>query len=594
MLTARLAENGIRLPHRNPGNQKVLCPQCSASRKPHNRRDPCLSVKIDAEGATWNCKNCEWKGAVNFDEPAKRSEPPRRHAPKAAQDSCPAQPIPRPGALPAEATDWFWTRGIERETLSRAGVAWSTAWFPDTQKSEPCVMFPFRRDGETVNAKFRPVGRKTFTQTKGGEKSLFLLDLADTEYSDRLVICEGEIDALSLMQAGVENAVSVPDGAPKEAKVDEIIPENDRAFSYVWSQRESIDRFQRIVLATDGDAPGRALAEELSRRLDRERCLLVTWPEGCKDANEVLVRLGAAKLVETIDAAQPYPIKSVYSVDAFWPDVMSLWEGERKPAFSTGWPSIDEFMRIREGELSVVTGIPGSGKSEFIDALLVNLARNHGWRFAVCSFENPPDEHIAKLLEKYLHKPFRPGPTARMVPEEMATAKIWLRQHFVFIRAEDESPTMDWVMEKASAAVAQYGVNGLVIDPYNELEHRRPSNMSETEYVSDILGKVKRLAAARGIHVWFVAHPAKLQPEKPGGSLPVPTLYSISGSANWVNKADIGIVVARDANDGVDIHVRKVRFKASGRQGTVRLRYDKVTGEYHEPLPPAARWAGNE
>src|SRR5262249_33728155 len=152
----------------------------------------------------------------------------------------------------------------------------------------------------------------------------------------------------------------------------------------------------------------------------------------------------------------------------------ALFNGQRKPKFSVGWPSIDKLFKIREGELSVVTGFPQSGKSEFIDAMAVNLARQHNWHFALCSFENPVDEHIAKVVEKSVGRPFWPGPPERMPETDPDLALDWLNDRFYFIRAEDEAPTIDWILERAAAAVMRYGVRGLVIDPYNEIEHKRP------------------------------------------------------------------------------------------------------------------------
>jgi twinkle protein len=112
--------------------------------------------------------------------------------------------------------------------------------------------------------------------------------------------------------------------------------------------------------------------------------------------------------------------------------------------------------------------------------------------------------------------------------------------------------------------------------------------MTETEYVSQILGKVKRFAENHAVHCWFVAHPSK--PVREGGKLPVPTLYDISGSANWANKCDIGLVVYRDLDNGntVELYLRKVRFKEVGEVGVVELQWDRVTGRYSEVNRPAA------
>jgi twinkle protein len=175
----------------------------------------------------------------------------------------------------------------------------------------------------------------------------------------------------------------------------------------------------------------------------------------------------------------------------------------------------------------------------------------------------------------------RPGECRRRIWTERPGR---IDDHFHLIRFDDEPPTIEAILEKARASVMRYGVRGLVIDPYNEIEHRRPSNMTETEYVSQLLGKVKRFAQHHGVHVWFVAHPAKLQ-RLNGGERPVPTLYDISGSSNWVNKADLGIVVHRDLDKDptrAEIHVRRVRFKSVGKIGTVALRWDRSTGRYSE------------
>jgi twinkle protein len=311
----------------------------------------------------------------------------------------------------------------------------------------------------------------------------------------------------------------------------------------------------------------------------------VQWPNSgdvtCKDANEVLLLHGPEVLRECVERAEPYPIAGLHRVQAFAEETLALYRNGHKRRHSTGWPSLDEFMTIREGELTVITGIPNSGKSEFLDALMINLAEQHGWRFAVCSFENPPAEHIAKLAEKHAGMPFWDGPTVRMSEAELQRAIDWIDEHFLLIRADDDAPTIDWILDAARGAVMRHGVRGLVIDPYNELEHRRPSNQTETEYVSHLLGKVKRFAQAHGVHVWFVAHPAKMQRE--GQTIPPPTLYDISGSANWANKADIGIVVHRDPNkDRTDIYIRKVRFKAVGKIGACSLRYHRATGRYFE------------
>lgn len=569
----QLNEAGIHLRSYGGGETLMICPQCSAARK--KKTDKCLSVKIDEMGAVWHCFHCAWSGSVY-----ERSNRPAAAKPKPA----PVKPSFRPSEPTDKLAAWFAKRGISKATIEAMGVSHAQVWMPGCESGETVgvVAFPFRRKGEIVNVKYRTADKR-FRQEKGAEKVFYNVEAVVG--AKEVIIVEGEIDALSLIEAGLPNVISVPDGAPSQARDGEINPEDDAKFSYVWNCREELAAADRIILATDADGPGYALAEELVRRLGPARCWRVEWPNAGdaqrKDANEVLVIDGAQVLRECIAEAKPWPIRSLYGVDDYREAVFDLYRAGRSRACSTGWATVDPLMTIREGELSVVTGVPNSGKSEFIDAMMVNLAAAQGWRFAICSFENPVDEHLSKLAEKRLGKPFWPGPRERMSEFALDQALEWASDHFSFIRADDEAPTLDWVLESAAAAVMRYGIRGLVIDPWNEIEHRRPSNQNETEFVSLALGKIKRFAAARGVHVWLVAHPAKMAREN--GKIPVPTLYDISGSANFANKADLGVVVHRVAEampPKTEIHIRKCRFKSVGRIGSVTLEYEPPTGRY--------------
>lgn len=557
-----LTEHSIRLKDYGHGDHKALCPRCSSQRR--NKSDPCLSVTIGDDGAVWFCHHCEWTDGVRLGGSRAFHAQPKPQPVRITQ---------QPGALTDECLAYFAQRKIAAEALAAAGVGWSA--------SRSAVVFPYRKPGSDVivNCKFRRLPKDGFSQIKGGEKIYWLLNRLNPEISKTLFIVEGEMDALSLLDAGVPNVISVPDGAPKTAGQG---GEHSKKFSFVGACEEWTSPFERIVIATDADEPGYALAEELARRYGKDRCWRIEWPEGIKDANEYLVQHGHAALNAYCQNPTPWPIDGLFTVRDFAAEVMSLFTDGRQRGISTGFPSVDQIYTVAPGQLTVVTGIPNNGKSEFIDQLMVNLARSMGWVHAICSFENDPAGHISKLAEKWLRLPFWDGPTMRMTSWNLEKALGLLNEHFHFMRCEGEqAPTLDWILEKARVLVMRFGIRGLVIDPYNEIEHQRPSNMTETEYVSHMLARLKRFASVHGVHVWFVAHPAKMKPE--GGKTPVPTLYEISGSANFVNKADCGIVVHRgDERDTTEIWVRKVRFKWVGQQGKATLDYDRVTGVYSD------------
>jgi twinkle protein len=249
---------------------------------------------------------------------------------------------------------------------------------------------------------------------------------------------------------------------------------------------------------------------------------------------------------------------------------------------STGWKPLDELYRVNMGQWTVVTGMPGSGKSEFLDALMVNLAENDDWDFAIYSPENfPVEQHVEKLLEKRVRKPFREGPTPRMTEQEAKDGMFWLFERFYWLKPGDLNATPQSLIEMATERARQGKKLGVVLDPWNTLDHER-RGMSETDYVSLVLTDVVTLARTHQAHVWMVVHPAKLNRDR-DGKRPIPTPYDLAGSAHWFNKADNILCVHRDKasnSQDVDIHVQKIRFKHTGQVGVATLKYDKVVGRY--------------
>jgi twinkle protein len=249
---------------------------------------------------------------------------------------------------------------------------------------------------------------------------------------------------------------------------------------------------------------------------------------------------------------------------------------------------VDKHYRVAKGQWTLITGTPQSGKSEWLDALMVNLARQPGkpWQFGIFSPENAPLElHVEKILEKHIGKPFDPGPTERMTEDEVKSGVEWMNRRFGFFKVEN--PTLDSILADVmdfSMVGQETRHTGIVIDPWNQIDHARPSNFTETEYISSALSRVIQFVRDLNVHLWLVAHPRIMQKEK-DGKRAVPTPYDVSGSAHWFNKADNCITVHRDLveqNQNVEIHIQKVRFKHVGHIGLVDLRYDKVTGRYFE------------
>jgi len=547
---------GIDLNGRSGEEVKTTCPQCSHTRKKKNY--PCLNV--NTEKGVWHCHHCGWSGGLGSGV-INRSAPPNRRVYH--------RPEFRPAVLSDNAITFLTKRGLTTDVLIRNRIALERVWMPQIEEEVQAIAFPYFKAGEIVNVKYRD-SSKNFRQVAGAEKIVYKYD----DITETTIICEGEMDALSLEVAGFRNAISVPDGAPTpESKNLEL--------KFEFLDDERFDQVKQFVLAVDNDEPGKKLEDELARRLGRDKCMRVTWPEGCKDANEVLMRHGAEALRHCIEDAKAFPVEGVFSISDIEDDINNMLEFGMIKGEPTGWDSVNGLYTPAPGQWTLVTGIPSMGKSEWLDALAVNIAENAGWVFGVCSPENQPISwHAAKLIEKRMNERLVAG---RVNQAKFHEAKAWLNEHFHFIMPEE--PTLDSVLAKAKVLVRRHGMKGLIIDPYNELDHtKRKDGVNETEYVSTFLTQLRKFARENSIHVWLVAHPAKLMKEK-NGEYPVPDGYTVSGSAHFYNKADNIVAVHRDVRNPqapTEVHVQKIRSRWLGRRGTAFLQWQSNSGRFRE------------
>jgi twinkle protein len=547
---------------------RVVCPFCTPERRKQKSKDMTLTRKPDG-AVVYFCHHCLENGSV---QPQKQ---------EITLSAVPSKVITS-NKLEERHYSYLQSRGISKATADKMGLFAADKWFARLDKKSDAIGFPYYRDGALVAAKYRSFPEKDFTQDSGGAHDFFALD--KVEKGKPLIIVEGEIDCLTLIEAGIENVVSVPSGAPIKVADGKVLPSEDKRFSYVWNAREIIDAAPYIVLATDQDAPGQALAEELARRIGKEKCRVAKFNK--KDLNEVFLsdddptRTPGEIIADIIADAHPYPIAGLTDPSAYADRLNDLYAKGTGKGFSTGYSSVDTIYTVAPGQLTVVTGYPSSGKSNFVDQLMVNLARTHDWKFAICSFENQPEIHISRLMEIYTKKRFFDG-RGRMSEAERDQAFKFVQDHFLFIDNNGEEPsTLDSILERARVAVKRMGVRGLVIDPYNYIDLNK-TNSTETEAISNMLTKVQRFCKANDVHTWFVAHPSKIN--RSGVEQPRPDGMAISGSMAWWAKADCGITVHR-LEEYVEIAVWKSRYRWVGTQGETTLLYNKVSGTYEEQI----------
>jgi len=538
------------------GTHRYVCPSCSPARRKQNLRD--LSVTRSDDALKYTCHHCGETGVYVIKKMENKLNV--------------VQTAPKLDLSEAH-TAFLASRGISPETAAKAKLFASRRWFSRLNAEVDCIAFPYYSGGKLTACKYRSLTGKDFTQDAGGAHTFFGMDAFDE--NKPAIIVEGEIDALTLMEIGVPNALSVPSGAPMTVVDGKVSAKEDKRFSFVWEAFDMLSKAPYVVIATDNDSPGHALAEELARRIGKDRCRLAKLPE--KDANEVFLKLGADALREAIDKAEPYPVRGISSAKDFEDRLNDLFTKGTGKGFSTGYDSVDQLYTVVPGQMTVVTGYPSMGKSNFVDQIMVNLARQHDWKFALCSFENAPEVHISRLIEIYAKRRFFAGEN-RISEEGFKLAYQWVNDHFVFLTNESSEPAnIGSILERAKASVARMGVRGLLIDPYNYLELDRGE--SETAAISSMLTRVQQFAKNSGVHVWFVAHPAKVN--RQGMDLPRPDGMAISGSMSWWAKTDCGVTVHRVKHD-TQIAVWKCRYRWVGQTGETLLKYDRCTGTYSE------------
>ena len=559
--------------HLRVGQYKKPCPICQHTRS-KNGNDKPLSVSVDSKGVRFFCHHCDEEGGWVHENQTRFS--PSSNVPVRIT---PLRIVPVEAPVADIAREYLMERGIT-ESVIEAHTIPGTYRF--NGKPTPAIGFPYRDGGDTVAIKWRSADAdKRFSQQNKCE-DFFLLD----SYKDGndIIICEGEIDALAWMSAGLPENVSVmsiPNGAPAKVRDGKVDPKDDNKFQSLWRAKDRLDTARHIYVNADNDEPGRALAEEISRRVDRKK-LWVTSLGDYKDAADALKGGGTSFLLTALEDSTAVPLMGLHTADDFCDPFQDLYNNGLTSGASTGMDSLDGLFTVAPGMVTIVTGIPGHGKSDLVDQICMNLGKDRGWKTAYCSFEKPVELHMAQLAEKLIGKPFFDGATPRMSPSDRDYAVDWLSKHFMFMDYRKGGPSdIDGILEAASAAVMRMGCRILVIDPYNYIEVDR--SLRETDVISDILTKLRQWAKVHDCHVFFIAHPAKVGGDRLGKKLVVGG-HEISGSAAWFAKADFGLTVWRDMSgaEPSEAHIWKVKWSWLGRVGHAPLHFDPITTRWRD------------
>ncbi len=538
------------------GKTQGTCPLCSSDRKPANQKANCASY--DWERGLGTCHNCN--STFQLHTYKRKGEAQKEYV----------LPTPIPIKTPStKVQEWFESRGISRDSLEDLKVSEGPEFMPQTGKQENAIHFNYYIGDKLVNVKYRD-GRKNFKLYKGAEKVFYNINsIVGYEYC---VIVEGEMDVLSFHEAGITNVVSVPNGATL----------NSNNLDYLDNCIDYFNDKEKIIIAVDQDDAGQALQNELVRRLGAEICYLASFVD-CKDANEFLIKYGKEDLVQCITQARPVPLENVTTFRDIEGEITDFVQNGFKPGYQVGLPNFDDIFSTYTGQFITVTGIPSSGKSDFVDQMTVGYNNKHGWKTAYASPENQPTYlHAHKLMRKV----WQGMPTKSEIGgDKWNQVAEHVNDNFFFI--DMERYTLDAVLRKGAELVKRKGIKCLVIDPYNKVRDMDSANGDVNTYTLEYLTKIDIFAKKYDVLVIIVAHPTKMYKDA-NGRIEEPTMYNIKGGGEWYDASYHGLLVHRDyENRTVKAKVLKVKFQNLGENGAeAHFKWEPKSGCFmpHEPI----------
>lgn len=530
------------------GENQMPCPECSEHRK--KKHVKCFSYNV-VKGAGY-CNHCE----ARFVE-YKPFEKIVYVRPKWENFTELSETV---------AKQFEEKRKIGSFAVNKMRISSKKIFMPQSGQEENVIAFPFFKDGELVNVKYRGAN-KSFKLESGAELIWYNYD-ALLKFNE-IIITEGEIDTLSFIQEGFENCISVPNGA-SVGKMD-----------YFDSSVEQLAKIEKFYIAVDNDEKGILLRDELIRRLGAEKCFICSFKE-FKDANEYLCGYGYNSLSECLKTAKQPRVEGIYNTDDFLPDIQALFEFGLVKGKEVGFQAIDDLITWETKRFAVWSGTPASGKSELLDFINIRMNLKYGWKVAYWSPENfPLQYHYAKLFEKIYGNKFK--------KENVSDTDFWqvyehIKNNFFWVNPENDY-TVENIIEKFKYLVKTKGVKVCVLDPFNKIE-----NDVEYSKQGKLLDKMIDFAKKNDVLFHLVAHPKKPVKDK-DGTYPLPTMYDISGSGDFFAKCDYGLIVKREQdvetkaflNEGI-LSVQKVKYKHLGEQGMARWKYNFENGRYEEQL----------
>lgn len=572
----KLIDKNIYLNDYSLGKHQTTCPFCSDKRK--KKHNKVFAVWIENGIATYNCIHCGEHGFVVEKDFIKKDYTLPNVAVK--------------DNLGEKAKQFFNNRSINIETAKKMGV------YIESKFGKPMIAYPYFKNGLIVNVKYRGVLEKTFTQETNGEPVLYNYDNCfsiiskknaekdkDPNITSQLIIVEGENDCLAMIEAGFENVVSVPAGS-----IGKEIDKEDggKKFDFIKNSQPLIDICDKFVLALDNDEAGQCMTKALIDRLGRGKCKIVDWglydtPTPCKDANDFL-KLDKDIIVDAISLAKPLPLRGIVRCNDDIEEFEDYLRYGTLNAISTGFENLDKYIKFELGNFITITGYPGSGKSQFMTNLILNLAKNYGFKTLFCAFENSVKQLKKKWCQMLIGCP-TVNANEELIEELRKKTYGFMNEYFYPLQDFTNNLNIDNILEIAEESIQMYGIKCVVIDPFNKIGYTKTNNI--TEDIGSVLNKITAFAKRNNVLVFLVAHPTK-PAERKISKAEVPSGFDIAGSANFLNMSDVVLTVYRNQDDEASkskeckVMVSKVRDNDYGQEGSAYFKYNTYSGIYQE------------
>ena len=539
------------------GDKVTTCSVCSHTRK--KKKDKCLSVSFTLGKAF--CHHC---GAVSFEDNERQAQSVKVY-------ELPNQDWHNYTALSDSLVKWCEDkRRIKQLTLMQFGVTEEKQYIPQVGKEQNCIVFNYFEGAKVVNKKYRD-SKKNFTQSKGGKPIFY--NINSIVGAEKVYIVEGEFDVLAMYEAGIKTAISLPSGAN----------DND---DYWSNSKEYLSEVKEFVIAVDNDDKGLLIREKIAHRLGKYKCKFIEWKG--KDANDDLL---SGDLFNSLSNEQRFPVDGTFNYYDLESDILGLYESGipktmklTKPCFGR----INEVFSTMHGQLTVVTGIPSHGKSNFLEWYLLNLIDEHDIKASVFSPEhNPMELHMTNFIQKAVGKPFfgTVDGVEKVTKEDIKRFGEWSKNRLYLTGGgAGEVVDWDWIFEKFKEQVFAFGINVFVVDAWNKVQ--MPKGLQGKDGIDQTLTKLTAFCQQNNVQVFLVAHPTKMK-KNDKGEYDLPQLYDVSGSADFRNQTHNGFSVYRnfktDNDEGsTDFYNLKTKFAFQGEiGGTIKFRYHLATARYY-------------